>query len=80
MAERFTKPGTANISPSDKKKLTPLEMHYLKMAHPFTSCVRDQRKHGLSKDHANRRCAVLIDDARGTTKWRSGGKKGKATK
>jgi hypothetical protein len=50
--------------------------HYAKQAHPFTACVRDQVKHGLSKDHANRRCAVLKDIIKGTTKWREGGKKG----
>lgn len=70
MAEKFTKPGTANVSASDKKKLSPLIKHYMGMAHPFTACVRDQKKHGLSDDHAKRRCAVLKDLGTGTTKWR----------
>lgn len=70
MAEKFTKPGTKNISASDKKKLGPLMAHYMSMAHPFTACVKDQKKHGLSDDHAKRRCAVLKDEAMGTTKWR----------
>lgn len=74
-AEQFTKPGTANVSPSDMKKLSGLLKHYAKKPHPFTSCYRDQIKHGLSKDHAARRCAVLKDLIRGTTKWRKGGKK-----
>lgn len=69
-AEQFTKPGTANVSPSDRGKLAPLLAHYAGMAHPFTSCYRDQVKHGLSADHAKRRCAVLKDLIRGTTKWR----------
>jgi hypothetical protein len=77
MPERFTKPGTANVSPADKKKLSPLLKHYAKKAHPFTTCVRDQVKHGLGADHAKRRCAVLKDIIRGTTKWRGkAGRKG----
>jgi hypothetical protein len=74
MAERFTKPGTANVSPADRKKLEPLIRHYRSMAHPFTACVRDQIKHGLSKDHAERRCAVLKDLMEGSTSWRGKGK------
>lgn len=58
-AEQFTKPGIANVSASDRKKLGPLLAHYAAQAHPFGSCKRDQMKHGLSEDHANRRCAVL---------------------
>ncbi len=73
LAEAFTKPGTANVSPADRAKLRGLINHYMKMAHPFTQCVRDQIKHGLSEDHANRRCAVLKDLGTGTTKWREGG-------
>lgn len=63
------------VSPSDKKKLAPLLKHYGKMAHPFRSCVRDQIKHGLSRDMANRRCARLKDLIKGTTKWRGKGNK-----
>lgn len=73
MAEQFTKPGTANVSPADRKKLRPLILHYMKKPHPFTACVRDQMKHGLSREHANRRCAVIKDLGRGTTKWRGRG-------
>lgn len=58
-AETFSKPGTADVTASDRKKLAPLIRHYGSMAHPFTACVRDQKKHGLSEDHANRRCSVL---------------------
>ena len=70
MPESFSKPGTADVTAADRKKLAPLLLHYSKMAHPFTACVRDQVKHGLSEDHAKRRCAVLKDLIKGTTKWR----------
>jgi peptidoglycan hydrolase-like protein with peptidoglycan-binding domain len=67
-AEQFTKPGTANASPADVKRLGPLMKHYKGMAHPFTACKRDQLKHGLSEDHANRRCVApgtLVQTERG---------------
>lgn len=57
--ETFSKPGTADVTAGDRKKLAPLIKHYASMAHPFTACKRDQLKHGLSEDHANRRCSVL---------------------
>lgn len=75
MAERFTKPGTANVSPNDLKKLAPLLKHYRGKAKPFTACKIDQMKHGLSEGHANRRCAVIKDLIEGNTHWRKGGKK-----
>lgn len=74
MAETFSKPGTSDVTPADKKKLRPLILHYMKQPHPFTACVRDQIKHGVSPDHARRRCAVLKDLGTGTTKWRKGSK------
>lgn len=70
MPETFSKPGTADVSAADLKKLRPLILHYMKKAHPFTACYKDQIKHGLSPGHAARRCAVLKDLGRGTTKWR----------
>lgn len=70
MAETFSKPGTADVSPADRVKLRHLIAHYMKKKKPFTACYRDQIKHGLSPDHAARRCAVLKDLGRGTTKWR----------
>ena len=79
LAEQFTKPGTANVSAKDKLKLKGLLAHYMKMAHPFSACKRDQIKHGLSEDHANRRCAVLKDVGTGTTKWRGKDSKKAAT-
>lgn len=75
MAERFTKPGTANVSPSDRAKLAPLLKHYAKQPKPFTACYRDQIKHGVAPEHAKRRCAVIKDLIHGgDTSWRKGGK------
>lgn len=65
----WTKIPAANVA-----KLKGIVQHYKAMAHPFTSCVRDQIKHGLSEDHANRRCAVVKDLGQQSTKWRKGGK------
>lgn len=78
LAETFSKPGTADVTPADRKKLAGLLKHYAKKAHPFGACKRDQMKHGLTEDHANRRCAVLKDLIKGTTKWRKGGSKSKS--
>jgi hypothetical protein len=71
-----TRPGTnfTKIPPKNVKKLSGIVAHYRGMAHGFTACVRDQVKHGLSEDHAKRRCAVVTDLGQGTTKWRKGGK------
>lgn len=66
--------GADTVGPAARKKLAPLVRHYMKKPHPFTSCVRDQVKHGLSQEHAERRCAVVKDIGAGTTKWRKGGK------
>lgn len=73
------RPGTnfTKIPPQNVKKLSGIISHYAKMAHPFSACVRDQIKHGLSDDHAKRRCAVVTDLGKGTTKWRNGGGKKK---
>ena len=61
--------GTANVSPHDMKKLSPLLKHYGKMAHPFRACVKDNRKRfgPLTEKY----CAVLKDLIKGTTSWRS---------
>lgn len=69
--ETFSKPGTADVTPSDRAKLKGILAHYKGKAHPFTACYRDQIKHGLSPDHAKRRCAVIKDLNEGTTKWRN---------
>lgn len=65
--------GTANVSPTDRKKLHPLLRHYAKMKHPFTACVRDNRKRFGAKTEAY--CAVLKDLIVGSTNWRGKGKK-----
>src|SRR3970040_1787503 len=70
LANGFSK-GTANVSARDMVKLRGLLKHYAKKKHPFTSCFNDQIKHGLAKDHAAKRCAVLKDLIKGTTRWRS---------
>ncbi len=75
LAETFSKPGTADVTPADRAKLAGLLKHYRGKAHPFTACKRDQMKHGLSEEHANRRCAVIKDLIEGNTKWREGGHK-----
>jgi hypothetical protein len=65
--------GTADVSPRDIKKLRPLLNYYSKKAHPFTACVRDNRKRfgPLTEKY----CAVVKDLIEGNTKWRKGGKK-----
>jgi hypothetical protein len=65
--------GTANVSAGDVKKLHPLLKHYAKMKHPFTACVRDNRKRFGPKTEAY--CAVLKDLIVGSTNWRGKGKK-----
>lgn len=59
--ETFSKPGTADVTAGDRKKLSGILKHYAASAHPFTDCVRDQKKNdpSISDDHANRRCAVI---------------------
>lgn len=65
--------GTANVSQADMKKLRPLMRYYAKKKHPFTACVRDNRKRfgALTEKY----CAVLKDLIVGSTKWRGEGKK-----
>lgn len=70
---KFSK-GTSRTSQKDLKgKLEHLVRHYMKMPHPFTTCVRDNRKR--FGPGAERVCAVLKDIGRGTTYWRGKGKK-----
>lgn len=56
------------VGPDAKKKLSGLLKFYAKKAHPFDSCVADNRKRFGPK--AEGVCAVLKDIIRGTTKWR----------
>jgi hypothetical protein len=72
MPETFSTPGAGDVTTGEKKKLKGLLAKY---GNDFTQCVKDQKKHGLSDDHAKRRCAVLKDVAQGTTKWRGKKKK-----
>ena len=65
--------GTANVTAADKKKLRPLMRHYAKMKHPFTACVRDNRKRFGARTEEY--CAVLKDLIVGNTNWRGKGKK-----
>ncbi|MCA1571167.1 MAG: zeta toxin family protein [Chloroflexi bacterium] len=76
LSEEQARPGTnwTQVSPAARKRIDPIVRHYRAKAHPFAACVRDQLKHGLSQDHANRRCAVVKDMALETTGWRKGGK------
>lgn len=72
LSNGFSK-GTANVSPADMKKLRGLLSHYRKKAHPFTACVRDNRKRfgPLTEKY----CAVLKDLIEGNTHWRNQKKK-----
>lgn len=76
--ETFSKPGTADVTAGDRAKLAGLLKHYRAQAKPFTACKRDQMKHGLSEDHANRRCAVIKDLIEGKTGWRGKAKEAAA--
>lgn len=56
------------VGPKARKQLSGLLKYYAKKPHPFTSCVRDNRKRFGNR--AENVCAVLKDIIRGTTKWR----------
>lgn len=56
------------VTPEAKAKLKGLLKYYAKKPHPFTACVRDNRKRFGPR--AENVCAVLKDLIRGTTKWR----------
>jgi hypothetical protein len=60
--------GTSNVSAADMKKLAPLLKHYKGMPHPFSACVRDNRKRfgPLTEKY----CAVIKDLIEGNTSWR----------
>jgi hypothetical protein len=64
--------GTANVTPADRHKLLPILRHYAKDPHPFTSCVRDNRKRFGPRAEAI--CAVVKDLIVGNTRWRGKGK------
>lgn len=56
------------VGPVARKKLSGLLKYYARQPHPFTKCVRDNRKRFGPR--AENVCAVLKDIIRGTTKWR----------
>lgn len=59
------------VTPDERKHLAPLLKFYAKKPHPFTACVKDNRKRFGPKTEAY--CAVLKDLIVGNTKWRHGG-------
>lgn len=59
-------------NPQKMKHLAPLVKHYRGKPHPFTSCVRDNRKRFGPR--TNQVCAVVADLVHGGTGWRNGGK------
>jgi hypothetical protein len=74
-AAEVGKPGTnwKQVTPAHRKKIGPIVAHYMKSAHPFTECVRDNTKR-FGPERAKRVCAVVKDMGERTTKWRKGGK------
>lgn len=76
MAATAGKPGTnwKQVKPGDRKKIGPIVRHYMKQAHPFTACVRDNTKR-FGPERAKRICAVVKDMGERRTTWRKGGKK-----
>ena len=57
-----------DVGPEARAKLKGLLQHYAKKKHPFTACVRDNRKR--FGPGAEAVCATLKDIIRGTTYWR----------
>lgn len=67
------KPGTnwTQVTPEHRKKIAAIVNYYAKKPHPFTACVRDNRKRfGPRTEQV---CAVVKDMGRRSTKWRKGG-------
>lgn len=61
------------VTPAERKKLAPLVKHYRKSPHPFTACVRENRRRfGPRTEQV---CAVVKDLIVGGTHWREGTKK-----
>jgi len=72
LTEEEGKPGTnwKQVKGEDRKRINPIVRHYMKMAHPFTACVRDNTKR-FGPDRAKRICAVVKDMGERSTKWRN---------
>lgn len=65
---------TTMANPKAMKRLAPLIKFYAKKPHPFTACVKDNRKRfgPLTEKY----CAVIVDIIHGgDTHWRNGGSK-----
>lgn len=62
------------VSPESRKKIGPIVKHYMNDPHPFTACVRDNRKRFPEPGRAEKICAVVKDMGMRTTKWRKGDK------
>jgi hypothetical protein len=60
------------VGPHAREQLRSLLAYYAKKPHPFTSCVRDNRKRFGPRTEAV--CATLKDILMGTTRWRHGSK------
>jgi HK97 family phage prohead protease len=59
----------ADVGPHARERLRSLIRFYMRQAHPWASCVRDNtRRFGL--EGAKKVCAVLKDLGEGTTRWR----------
>ena len=71
-AAEVGKPGTnwKQVTPGNRAKINPIVRHYMKMPHPFTACVRDNRKR--FGDRAEAICAVVKDMGMGTTQVAQG--------
>ena len=61
------------VGPEARKKLKGILDHYRHSTHPFTECVRDNRKRFGAR--AEQVCAVVKDMIVGSTHWRKGPKK-----
>jgi hypothetical protein len=59
------------VTPAERKKMAGLLNYYRKNPHPFTACVRDNRKRfGPRTEQV---CAVVKDLIEGGTDWRKNG-------
>lgn len=69
----LTKLSHEDVSPHAVLKLRGILKHYAESPHPFTACVRDNRKR-FGPDRTERVCATVKDLIRGTHNWRGKGK------
>jgi hypothetical protein len=62
------------VSPAAKAQMAGLLKHYRGKPHPFSTCVRENRKR--FGPNTEKVCAVVKDLIEGGTHWREGSKKG----